>query len=186
MAVKGILQPKIEQPGMVGFLLWARRDAPALYGALVKEFREVAEFEEAVNADDRPGGVGGFFDVLASVGSSIGSAASSIGNFVVNNGAAIFSAAGGYLVASQQAKLANTQLALARATQPPAQTAYVTNAQGQLVPVPVQSTGAGYAAYNAATLPSTGLLATLSRVPLTTWLMGAGALATIVLLLKRR
>lgn len=186
MAVKGILQPKIETPGMIGFLLWARRDAPALYGALVHRFSEVARFEEALNAEDIPGGVSGFMDVLSSIGGSIGSAASSIGNFVVNNGAAIFSAAGGYFVASQQAKLANTQLALARATQPPAQTAYVTNAQGQMVPVAVQPSGTSYAAYNAATLPQGGILSTLSKIPVMTWLTGAAALATVVLLVKRR
>src|SRR5258706_12008743 len=130
MAVKGILQPKIEQPGMPGFLLWARRDSPALYQALVNRFPEVAEFEEAVSADDRPGGMGGIFDVLSTIGGGIASAASSIGSFVTTNGPALFSAAGGYLIAQQQSKLTSTQLALARATQPPMQTAYVTNAQG--------------------------------------------------------
>lgn len=180
MATKGILQPRINAEGMPGFLLWARNDAPELYGQLVARFPEVARFEEAIQADDQPG-MAGFMDILSSVGSAIGSAASSIGSFVANNGGAIFSAAGGYLVAQQQAKVANAQLALATANRAPAQTALVTLANGQQVSVPVAPSGTSYSA-----VPSGGIMATLAAVPMTTWLLGAGALAGVLLLLKRR
>lgn len=188
MAVKGILQPKITVAGMPGFLLWARTGSPALYRALVARFPAVAEFEEAVSADDRPGGMGGVMDILSTIGNGISSAASSISSFVANNGATIFSAAGGYLIAQQQAKLANTQLQLAQASRPPVQTAMVTLPSGQQVSVPVQPTGTGAATYAtySATPQTGGVMATLASVPLTTWLLGAGALAGVLLLVKRR
>jgi hypothetical protein len=182
---KGILQPKIDAAGMPGFLLWARRDAKPLYSALVAKFPQVAAFEEQYKtAVDPEVGLSGFMDVL---GSGLSSAASAIGSFVANNAGSIFSAAAGYAVASQQAKVAQTQLKLAQAAQPPAQTAIVQTPNGP-VSVPVQPSGTGYtyAQYMQASQPSTGIMASLSRVSPIIWIAGAGALATVLLLFKRR
>lgn len=189
MAVKGVLLPKITVEGMPGFLLWARQAQPDLFNALARQFPEVANFAEAVGADDRPGDLRGFFDILSTIGTDIGKVAGSIGNFVVNNGGAILGAGAGYLVAQQQAKVVQAQLALAQANRAPAQTALVTTAGGQQIAVPVQPSGTGYATgYSTYGPPPSagGIMATLAAVPLSTWLLGAGALAGVALLLKRR
>jgi hypothetical protein len=188
MAVKkGILAPKIDTPGITGFLLWARRDAKPLYSALVKKFPEVWNFEEQMkNFADPEAGMAGIWDVLSSIGSSVAGAAGSIGSFVMKNGSSIFAAGATAYVANQQAKAASAQARLALAGRPPAQVAYTTDPQtGQIIPVPVTGAGGGYSSYYGAG-SSGGIMATLARVPLTTWLIGAGALGTLLLLKKRR
>ena len=189
--VTGVLQPKITVPGMPGFLLWARRDSPRLYGALVAKFPVVWRFEEAMknlvdpSVLDNPG-LGDFSDIMSSLGGAISSAAGSIGSFVMNNAPALLTTAGSVFVATQQAKTAQAQAALATYGRPPAQTAYVTNAQGQSYPVPVQANQAGgYNPYYAASMPPSGIMANLASVPMTTWLLGGGALIAVLLLLKR-
>ena len=187
MVSKGILAPKIPYRGIAGFLVWARRDNRRLYGALVARFPQVAAFEEQVkNYVDPEAGLSGFADVFASIGSGLSGAASAIGRFVSNNGAALLAAGGTALVVNQQYKLANAQVQLAQAGQPPAQVAYVQTANGP-VAVPVQNTGLGYQqSYYGQPQASPSMFAGLSRIPLTTWLIGAGALGTIFLLMKRR
>ena len=190
MVSKGILAPKIPYRGIAGFLIWARRDNRRLYGALVARFPQVAAFEEQVkNYVDPEAGLGhmhGFADVFASIGSGLSGAASAIGRFVSNNGAALLAAGGTALVVNQQYKLANAQVQLAQAGQPPAQVAYVQTPNGP-VAVPVQNTGSGYQqSYYGQPQASPSMFSSLSRIPLTTWLIGAGALGTIFLTMKRR
>lgn len=198
--ITGQLMPKIPQAGLPGFLLWSRRESPALYSALVDRFPEVANFEEQYkNSVDAGAGMGcvdceprldGFMDIMSSIGSGLASAAGSIGSFISANGSTIFSAAGGYMVAQQQNKIAQAQLKLALAVKPPLQTAIVQTANGP-VSVPVQPSGTGYtyAQYAApANYGGTGgsIISSIANVSMTTWLMIGGGVAALALLMRRR
>ena len=168
MAVtKGILAPKIAVAGMPGFLLWARRDQPEMYLALVRQFPVINRFEEMYKNEVDPGaGLGGFMDILSSIGGGLAKTASSVGSFIATNGPALFTAAGSVIVANQQSKVAGLQLQLAQIQQPPAQVAYVNGPNGTKVPVAVKPTGAGgYASYSAG---GGGILSTLQNVSMTT------------------
>jgi hypothetical protein len=206
-AKKMILAPKVKVPGMPGFLMWARRDNPHLYAALVKEFPAVALFEGAVKDADptelAQAGMSGLFDLLSSFGSSIGSAASSVGSalsksagaigtFVAKNAVPVLSAAVPLVVAKQQAKVAQAQVQLAQAQGYPMQTAYTTDPRtGYQYAVPVQQAGAGYGVANGqgySVAPgfrqSSG--GTIAGIPTTYLMIGGAALAALLLLRPSR
>lgn len=124
--MKARIAPVIGEKGLPGFLLWARRDSPVLYGALVREFPEVAAFEAEVASQ----GIGGIMDVLSSVGSSLKSVAGKVGKFVQQNAVPLIAAAVPVVVATKQAKIAQAQVRLAEAQLPPAQVAYATTPEG--------------------------------------------------------
>lgn len=165
MAKQMLAAPRIAQKGVPGFLLWTRRDSPALYASLLREFPEVQEFDSALNAQ----GVSGMF---SNIGSSLASAAGKIGTFVKNNALPILSAAVPVIVAKKQADVAMTQFKLAAAQQAPAQTAYTTTTDGSVIAVPIQRTAG-------ATLRSAG-------VPSWVWIGGAGAAALLMLFMFKR
>lgn len=125
---KMLLAPRIPEKGVPGFLVWARRDSPALYASLVRAFPEVADFERQNGA-----GLNGLFDSLAS-------AAGKIGTFVKNNALPILAAAAPVLIAKKQADVAIAQMRVAVAQEAPLQTA-LTAPGGYVLPVPVQRSG---------------------------------------------
>lgn len=134
---KMILAPRIAQPGMPGFLLWARRDNPSLYAQLRTNFPAVAQFEQTLQVDQ---GLEGFADILKSVGSSLSKSAKSIGAFVAKNALPIATVAVPLIVAKKQADVAKAQVKLAIAQQPPMQTAYQYDSAGNIVATPVRQT----------------------------------------------
>jgi len=142
--VKAKLLPKIPVTGMLGFLAWARRDSPALYAGLVQNIPEVALFERTMQEQGE--GLGDWTDIFASIGSAVGSAASSIGSFVATNGNSLLQAATGIYGVTQASKLANTQLQLAQANRPPVQTAVTQTPYGpQVLPAyPIQAQPVAY------------------------------------------
>jgi hypothetical protein len=188
-SVKAQLNPAITAKGWPGFLLWARKERPAQYAALLAQVPIVQDFENTLKG----AGLGDWTDIFSSIGSGLSSAGSTIASVFTS----IAPAAIQYELTATQAnaaqKLTNTQLALAVAQHPPAQTATVAGANGT-TSVPVVRNAAGQmvpATVNAAgqLVPISGgggIMATLAAVPMTTWLIGAGALAGILLLLKRR
>jgi hypothetical protein len=159
--------PTINARGIPGFLLWAREGNPALYRALVRQFPEVAAFDEA---GDVSKGMAGLFDTFSDIGSSLASAAGRIGNFVKVNALPIATAALPVLVAKKQADVANAQVKLAQAQQSPMQTAYTTDANGNVIAVPVQPRGV-----------STGVSASSLLM-----IGGAGVAALILFMLLKR
>lgn len=178
MATKMIATPQITHKGLPGFLLWARRESPVLYAALLKQFPEVQDFEDAAQAE----GVSGLLDVFSSIGSSLSSAASGIASFVTKNAVPLLVAAAPVAVALKQASVAKTQIKLANAQQAPARTALTVAADGSVISVPIQqTTGAaqplsyyGMPAKASAPLPW-GLIAGI----------GAGAIGLMFLLNRR-
>jgi hypothetical protein len=133
---KLFVTPKIGEAGIPGFLLWARRESPALYASMVRNLPEVADFDNVVNSE----GIAGVFD---SIVGALSSAAGKIGTFVKNNALPIFTAALPVAVAVKQADVAKAQVKLAEAQQPPMQTG-IASQGGYSYPVPVrQSIGAG-------------------------------------------
>jgi hypothetical protein len=107
--------PPITASGVPGFLLWARRDAPQIYSALVARFPVVNVFEQKLKDDVDPGSfgptdtktLGDFSDVFSSIGDTLSSAGSGIMSFVQNNGADLLKLGTAGVVAAQQIKLVN-------------------------------------------------------------------------------
>lgn len=159
---KMLALPRITAKGVPGFLMWARRESPALYQSLMREFPEVRDFDTAATAD----GLTGIMSFLSSAGSSLSSAASRIGSFVKNNALPIIAAGVPLLIAKKQADVANSQYKLAAAQMAPMQTA-LTSQGGYVVPVAVR--------------PVTG-----AAVPSWVWIGGAVALGVGAFLLTRR
>lgn len=186
--MKAQLTPRIATPGLPGFLLWARRDNPALYSGMVQSIPEVAQFEAALRAD----GLNGLFDTLKTIGSSLTSAAGKIGTFVAKNALPIATAVVPLVVAKKQADIAKSQYRLATAQQAPMQTAVVdpstgfavpvqqVNGQWQQVPLSAGAAAQLQAIASQARAPQS-VSAPLLGVPLWGWLVGAGALGLVVL-----
>jgi hypothetical protein len=170
---KMLLAPKIPEKGMPGFLLWARRDNPALYASLCREFPEVRAFDSAVKSQEM---LSGFADLFGSIVKSIGTKAVAIGRFVATKALPIAIAAAPVLVAKKEADVAKLQMQLAQAQAAPAQTA-IASADGYSYPVAVQQrAGGNYAPVSA-----------MSTVPTWVWIAGGGvALVGLVLLLRKR
>lgn len=184
------LNPKIDVPGWPGFLLWARKERPAQYAALVTQVPMVAEFESQLKGRN----LGDLSDFFSSIGSGLASAGSSIMDVFTSIAPAALSF-GTTLVAAKSAQnLTNTQLQLAAAQRAPAQTATIQTANGpQTVPVTMNAAGQYVPAtvnaagqYVMASPTGGGFMASLSSIPVTTWLIGAGALAGILMLVTRR
>lgn len=180
-SVKAQLNPKVNATGWPGFLLWARQERPAQYAALVAQVPVVADFENAL----KNAGLGDFSDILSSIGSGLASAGSTIANVFTNTAPALLSFGTTLVQAKAAQNLTNTQLQLAQAQRPPAQTATIQTANGPMT-VPVASTAGGYApmGVNAQGQFYTG--STFGGLSLTTWLLIAGVGLTALLVLKRR
>lgn len=205
-AKKMTLLPKVDAPGIVGFLSWARRDNPVLYQRLVSEFPAVAAFEEAVQLEiDVAPGMAGFMDVVSSFGSGVVSAAKSVGsavgstasqifgglkssagsifNFVKTNALPIAATVAPVVIAKQQADVANRQLELAAANQYPQQTAVTYDSAGNRIVVPVQPAMGNV--YSAQRLP-----ASYYNTGTPAWLLPAalvgGGFILVTLFLNRR
>lgn len=191
--MKAKLAPRIDTKGVPGFLLWARRDSPALYSAMVRDIPEVAAFDKQLTVDRS---LDGLLDVVKSFGASLAKSAGKIGSYVVKNAVPIITAAVPVIVAKKQVDVAKAQVKLAQAQSAPMQTAMVPTAAGD-VPVPVQynpATGS-YTAAPGFSLPSAqqsaagGIMQSLSKpvagVPLWGWLAGGGTLAVLMLARRR-
>jgi hypothetical protein len=185
--VKAQLNPAIPYKGWPGFLLWARKERPAQYAALKAQVPIVRDFEaQLTNA-----GLGDFSDFFSSIGDDLSSAGSAIANVFTSVAPAALTLGTTIYQANAAQKLSNTQLQIAALNKTPAQTATIQTANGP-VTVPVVKNALGVAVpatVNAAgqLVPTTGgFMATLASVPMTTWLIGAGALAAILLLLRRK
>lgn len=190
--MKAVLAPRITATGIPGFLLWARRDNPALYNAMAQQLPEVAEFEAALRTE----GMSGLLDTLKSFGSSLASSASKIGSFVAKNALPLAAAVVPLVVAKKQADVSKAQYKLAAAQMAPMQTAMIDPATGLSVPVqqmngvwqqvPLQ--GAAVTQMQAiaaqARAQSNPLSQPVMGLPLWGWLAGAGA-AGLVLLSRR-
>lgn len=165
-----LLTPKIREAGMPGFLLWARRESPALYASMVRNIPEVADFDNVVNSE----GVSGIF---SSIGNALASAAGKIGTFVKNNALPIFTAAVPVAVAVKQAQVANAQVKIAQAQQAPMQTA-VASQDGYVYPVPVQQTTGAPAMY---------VGSGSGGIPPAVWWVGGGlvAIGALALILRK-
>jgi hypothetical protein len=187
--VKAKLAPKISTTGVPGFLLWARRDTPELYAAMVRDLPEVAAFEKQLIVDQ---GLSGILDVVKSFGSSLASSVGKIGSYVAKNAVPVLTAAVPLIVAKKQVDVAKAQVRLAAAQSAPMQTAMVPAAGGGSVSVPVQYNAATgtYSAVPGFSLPSQSaggrsvMSGQLLGVPVWGWLAGAGTLA--VLMIARR
>lgn len=173
---KAVLLPKIPVNGIMGFLVWARRDSPALYAGMVKSIPAVALFDRTMREQGE--GLGDWTDIFSSIGSAVSGAASSIGSFVASNGNDLLKGALGVYGAVQATKLASTQLQLAQASRPPIQTAY-NPATGQIVPVrPTSIGGAPQYDYTTANYPAVRSLTWIPGIP--NWVpiaTGAGLVA---------
>lgn len=132
---RAVVQPQIVEPGPIGFALWARRDNPALYMELVKRFPAFAEFERIMRAETL-----GDFDI-SSIGDAIGGALSSVGSFLATNAVPLLSLGAGAYVATQQARIATSQLQRAQSGAVPVRTAIAYTAQGVPYSVPVGTPG---------------------------------------------
>lgn len=187
MDVKAQLNPAVTTKGWPGFLLWARKERPTQYAALLAQVPAVADFEAQI----KNAGLGDFSDILSSIGSSLASAGSTIATVFTQNAPALVSFGTTLIQAKAAQSLTNTQLKLAQAQQSPAQTATVQTANGP-VTVPMVKNAAGQ--YVPATVSTSGqlvgagggFLSSLGNVSMTTWLLVAGVGLTMILLLKRK
>lgn len=175
--MKARLAPAINAKGVPGFLMWARRDNPALYRALLAQFPEVGEFELALSES----GVAGFS--LSAIGSKLASSAKKIGTFVAQNAVAVASVAVPVIVAKKQADLAKAQVRLAELQMAPMQTALDANG----VPIPVQQAGGQWTAVPVqGGMIGTSLAQGGAGLPTWAWAVGAGGAALLLLALMRR
>ena len=163
MSVKPL--PKITQPGMVGYLAWMRRDQPKLYAAMAKDIPAVALFERTLQQQFNNLGDFDIGDALSSVGDTIASSAGDVASWLGTNAPSLIKAAGAAYVSTQQVKLAQTQLAVARTNSPPMQTGYVTNQYGQTYIAPIQPTQNPAATIQYANVPSGNSVSTYGIPP---------------------
>lgn len=124
--------PAIPVKGAPGFLLWLRRDQPAVYSVLRTQVPEVQLFESALGEAR----LGGLFDSIAGVLSKVGGAVKialpKIVAAVPKIAPTILEAGGAVVAAKQQAKVIDMQLKLAQANQAPLTTAQVVSPDGQV------------------------------------------------------
>ena len=185
--------PPIEYEGMPGFLLWARRDQPPLYSALMKNIPSVRDFEMKYRAymlESGGTGLGDFADFLGSVGNTVANAADSIGSFITDNAGSIFAAGTAVYGLTQQTKLAQTQLQVAQARQPPVRTGIAYGPQGQPYIVPIQPTanypvGASYPVAMPGQSSATSFL-TSSMYGIPMWALLAVGGGLIFFMMRRR
>jgi hypothetical protein len=165
--MKARVNPRILVPGVPGFLLWARRDNPALYARLVAEFPEVAAFDGALQSQ----GLSGLADALKGAGAALASRAKTIASFVARVALPVASVAAPLIAAKKQADVDLAQMDLALAQQPPMQTALV----------PGQSPGWQMSVPISRSAPAFDLQGRVLGVPAWGWLAGAGALGLVLL-----
>jgi hypothetical protein len=181
--MKAALAPRITTTGLPGFLLWARRDNPALYSAMVAQLPEVAAFEGALRAE----GVSGIMDVLSSFGNSLANSAKKVGAFVAKNALPIAAAAVPLLVAKKQADIAKAQMKLADAQMAPMQTAQYQSPEG-VVTMPVQMQNGQWQQVPVSGGMIGAQVATggAQGIPKWVWLAGAGGAALLLAVMLRR
>ena len=177
--VQAKLNPQINVPGWAGFLLWARQEQPAIYSQLVTEVPAVASFESAY----QNAGLGDISDWFSGLGDTLSSAGSSIMSAITTIAPAALTLGTSLIQSKSQQNLLNTQLKLAQINAKPAQTTTIQTANGPIT-VPATMNAAGQ--YVPVTGSTSGFMATLSAVPMTTWLLVGGVLLTTILLLRRK
>lgn len=190
MPITATVLPKIPQKGLLGFLLWLKRDHPAMYYKLASDVPAVSDFERtmdlvtgytAVKGGASP--VSGFGDIsdafssigdaLASAGSAVAGAAGSIATWVGSNAGPILQTGLTVAKAVEQQRVVDSQLQLAMMGRAPNQVAKA-NA----------STAGGMSTYYP--VGQGGILSgSLLGLPTWVWLAGGGGLV-LLLLLRRR
>lgn len=174
--MKAVLAPKINATGVHGFLLWARRDNPGLYAAMVRGLPEVAAFDAAL----RDNGLGAFS--LSGAIKSLSGSAKRVAGFVADNALKVATVALPLVVAKKEADIAKAQVKLAQLQAAPMQTAYVA---GGPMPVPVVSQGGRWTE-----VPTEGGIvgASVALPGGLSWklIAGAGGALLLIALLSRR
>ena len=178
--------PKINVPGVAGYLLWLRQDLPAVYARVVARFPQVAAFDATLRQELKQRGLG--FDwssigsALSSAASGVGSALSSVGSFVATNTPSILTTGAGLygMIAKQQ--MLDSQLSLAQAGGYPAQTGIVQSPGNQPYLTTIGSTG--MSPYYSGGGLSSVLYGSIAGIP--TWIFLAAAAGGAFFLLRPR
>lgn len=178
--------PKINVPGVAGYLLWLRQDLPPVYARAVAHFPQVAAFDKVLRRELAQRGLG--FDwssigsALTSAASGLGSSLSSVGSWVASNTPAILTTGAGLygMIAKQQ--MLDSQLSLAQAGQYPAQTGIVQSPGNQPYLTTIAQNGM-VSPYSTGGLSSI-MYGTIAGVP--TWIFLVAAAGGAILLLRRR
>lgn len=191
--LQSYVDPAALVPGMSGVVydkpaLDADQDDWFLDPASVLQGFDAAEVVSGVE-DEYGNGMGDISDVFSSIGGALSSAASSVGSWLGANAGTLITAGTSLALVAKQNQLAQTQLQLAQAGQPPAQTAIAYTAQGQPYYVPVQRTGIqqGYSSglQTYPTLRTAAASAAPLGVPLWVWAAGVAGVGLLFLLRRR-
>lgn len=204
--LSAVINPQTGEPvrAIDAFAAWLALHEPALFAAL--EARAAAGGTAAgrtaagrTGAAGAPAQLGSWTSILSDVSSGIssamsdaGSAISSVGGYLTSSSglSSLSALANTYLTSQAQQQVTQAQLSLAQSGQAPAPISYEQTASGQVMPiysgaqsidtVPVQlangSVGSAITSSGLAQLTGGGLS---SYLP---WLIGAGALAAILLM----
>ncbi|MHB8414596.1 MAG: hypothetical protein ACYDDA_03825 [Acidiferrobacteraceae bacterium] len=176
--------PKVNVPGVAGYLLWLRQDLPPVYAKLVQKFPQVAAFDAQLRTLLKVSGLG--FDwssigsALSGAASSVGSVLSNVGSYVAQNTPAILTTGAGLygMIAKQQ--MLDSQLSAAQAGGYPAQTGLVQSPGNQPYLTTIAPTG-----YGAMSYPGSSFL-TSSVAGIPTWILLIAVVGGGVLLLRGR
>lgn len=183
--------PKIDVPGVTGYLLWLRQDLPAVYAHVVKAFPQVAAFDAKLKKELASRGLGfswsSIGSALSGAASSVGSVLGSVGSYVATNTPAILTTGAGLygMVAKQQ--MLNSQLMLAQSGQYPMQTGIMQSPGNQPYLTGISPTGAypsTYSPYSSGGFASGILSSTIMGVP--SWIFLVAIAGGGFLLLRRR
>ena len=169
--------PKINVPGIAGYLLWLRQDLPPVYAGLVAKFPQVAAFDATLKSELAQRGLG--FDwssigsALSSAASNVGSVLSNVGSYVAQNTPALLTTGAGLYGMVVKQQMLDSQYSAAQAGGYPAQTGLVQSPGNQPYLTAVAPSGL-----------STFTQGTLGGVPI--WLYAVAGAAGVILLLRRR
>ncbi len=177
--------PKVNVPGVAGYLLWLRQDLPPVYARLVQKFPEVAAFDSQLRAILKANGLG--FDwssiggALSSAASGVGSVLSSVGSYVAQNTPAILTTGAGLygMIAKQQ--MLDSQLSAAQRGGYPAQTGIVQSPGNQPYLTTIAPAGYGSLTSYAG---SSFLTSSIAGIP--TWILLVAVAGGGLLLLRGR
>ncbi len=179
--------PKIDVPGVTGYLIWLRQDLPAVYARLVTVFPQVAAFDVALKKELASRGLGfswsSIGDALSGAASSVGSVIGDVGSYVATNTPAILTTGAGLygMVAKQQ--MLNSQLVLAQSGQYPMQTGIVQSPGNQPYLTGIGQTGM-VSPYASSGFASGLLSSTIMGVP--SWIFIVAAVGGGAMLLMRK
>ncbi len=181
--------PKIDVPGVAGYLIWLRQDLPAVYAHVVKAFPQVAAFDAALKTELAARGLGfswsSIGSALSGAASSVGSVLGNVGSYVAANAPAILTTGAGLYGVIAKQQMLDSQLQLAQSGAYPMQTGIVQSPGNQSYMTGISSTGGyGYSPYS--TGIASGLLSS-SILGIPSWIFLAAAVGGgALLLIKRR